>query len=265
MPRLSILIKIEINKFDSTPKLNQRQREKFFAINSAVEEYLACIKKNINRVGFLIQLAYFRASGKFFPNSCFRIEDITFACSALNIEPMNLNLSATNYLPRDKTIHKKIILKYLNWQAFDKIALEKLKQELLLHAKQQLRPKILFSIATQFLLNNNIELPQYYVIADLITTAYNEVENVLIKIIEQMLTAYQKEILDDIICIDDKGNKHYKYSCLAKIKQMSQSTKIVNILDSIETFKLIKEFYNNFAKVYAALELSEHACQYYAI
>jgi TnpA family transposase len=264
MPRLTLLTKAEQKKFDSSPQLNQQQKQKFFALNDEVEDWLYVIRKPINKVGFLLQLGYFRASGKFFPHEQFRAADIKFVCELLNISFEEISISSTTYNLRDKSSHRKMILDNLGWKELDEKILAELKNELIIYARKQLYPKTLLPIATQFLLHRNIELPPYYVLLGLISNAYNEAEGSLINIVDNMLTEKQKDILDDIICIDDKRRKHYKYSCLAKIKQMILTTKLRRILDSIETYKLIKEFYNTFSNVYAALKLSENATQYYA-
>jgi hypothetical protein len=54
-------------------------------MGEATEEYVNNIRELTNQVGFLIQLAYFRASGKFFPNSSFRLNDIKIACKIIGV------------------------------------------------------------------------------------------------------------------------------------------------------------------------------------
>jgi len=265
MPILRLLTPAEQRKFDSSPQLNQSQKQKFFSLNDDIEDHLAGMRKPVNKVGFLIQFGYFKASAKFFPSEQFREDDVKFVCELLGIcDYQNVNLSASSYLPRDKFLHRKVILNQTGWKELNTDLFTEIKEELITYAKNQLPPKTLFSIATQFLLNKNIELPTYYMLAELISAVCNEAEEQLTNIVEQALTPYQKDLLDDIISIDDRRRKHHKYSCLAEIKQMPLSTKLSNILDSMETFKIIKEFYNKFFKVYKALNLSEHATHYYA-
>ena len=73
MSRLTLLTKSEQHKFDSTPNFTKTQQQKYFSLNGEIEDHLIYIRKPINKVGFLIQLAYFRASGKFFPNQEFKV------------------------------------------------------------------------------------------------------------------------------------------------------------------------------------------------
>jgi len=74
----------------------------------------------------------------------------------------------------------------------------------------------------------------------------------------------QKNILDDLIWIDDKRRKFYKYSALSKIKQFSYSTKIKSIEESIKNYKLLKAFTKKFELLYLKLDLSENATAYYS-
>jgi hypothetical protein len=159
MSRLALLTKSEQQKFDASPQLNRAQQQKFFALNDELKAYLENARKPINKVGFLVQLAYFKASGKFFLNGGFKEVDILFACEILNINSQEINLSVSSCPPRDKAAHKKIILNTLSWKSFNPKILVELKKELMIYAHQQLHPKSLFSAATQFLLGRNIELP----------------------------------------------------------------------------------------------------------
>ena len=85
MPILKLLTPNEQKKFDSSPQLSLQQKQKFFALNDDVEDWLYVIRKSVNKVGFLIQLGYFRASGKFFPYEQFRKEDIAYVCALLSV------------------------------------------------------------------------------------------------------------------------------------------------------------------------------------
>ena len=110
MPILRLLTLEEQRKFDSSPQLNQSQKQKFFSLNDALEDHLSGMRKPVNKVGFLIQLGYFKASAKFFPSEQFRENDVKFVCELLGIcDHQNINLSASSYLPRDKFIHRKIL------------------------------------------------------------------------------------------------------------------------------------------------------------
>jgi len=218
----------------------------------------------INQVGFLVQLAYFRASGKFFTSDSFKKVDLKYACELLELKNINIDKIVANYNAKRKSIHKAYILELCGWHKFNEQCVEKLHTELLSHAKQQMHPKSLLSIATGYLITYKIELPPYYVFANIISNVYNEIENQLVKIVDDSLTTNQKDILDDLIWIDDKRKKTHKYSALSRIKQFSYSTKIKDIEESIKNYKLLKAFTKTFESIYRQLDLSETATTYYS-
>ena len=264
MPTLQLLNETQQKNFDSCPRLNSKQRLRYFAIDDTIFKYLDKMRSPINQVGFLVQLAYFRASGKFFICSSFKKADLKYACDILSFNNIDISKIATNYSAKCKFLHKAYILENSGWHKFTEQSAEKLHKELLLYAKQQMHPKMLLPIAARYLISCKIELPPYYVFANIISSVYNEIEEQLVKIVDDSLTVNQKNILDDLIWIDDKRRKFYKYSALSKIKQFSYSTKIKSIEESIKNYKLLKAFTKKFELLYLKLDLSENATAYYS-
>lgn len=264
MPKLQLISESQQKKFDSCPTLTGRQRERYFALDEKILEYIDAMRSPINQVGFLVQLGYFRASGKFFPNSLFKVSDLKFCSKALDYEYDEISEYLSDYSAKVRSKHKKYILIHCGWRSFDSKSSEELYEELEPHAKQQMHPEELLPIATKYLINRQIELPLYYVIARVISDVYNKIEDKLVAIVDKALSKSQKDILDDLIWIDDKRRKHYKFSALAKIKQFSYSTKIKDIEESIKNYKLLKAFYQRFAGVFNKLNISESATIYYS-
>jgi len=127
-----------------------------------------------------------------------------------------------------------------------------------------MHPKSIFPVATQYLNSIKVELPQYYRLAELISEVYFSIEESLVNIVDDALSENQKSVLDDLIWIDNKRRKSYKYSALSKIKGFSHSTKVKDIEDSIKNYKLLKSFYSEFLSVYQKLALPESTAVYYS-
>ena len=85
MPKLQLLVPSKQLKFDSCPRLKIQERHVYFSISADIENYLEKIRSPINKVGFVIQLGYFRASGRFFDTELFRPSDVKFVCAILDI------------------------------------------------------------------------------------------------------------------------------------------------------------------------------------
>lgn len=85
MPRLNILTDKEQLEFDSPPTLTIETRALCFAIDGPLDTQIKKLRGETNKVGFLLQYAYFKASRRFFLIKRIRQEDIAYACKLLNI------------------------------------------------------------------------------------------------------------------------------------------------------------------------------------
>ena len=265
MPNLQLLTELQQANFDDSPTFSKSQQERFFALNLETQKFVDNFRVTIHQIGFLIQLAYFRASGKFFPNNLFKKSDVEYVCGMLGINHKTFaNDDLSKYSRQIRFQHQKYILNDLGWDKFTSKHQQALQDELNVHARKQIDPKLLLPIATKFLINRKIEIPTYYVLAKLISKAYNKMESQLVSIVNSTLSNSQKLILDDLILIDDKKHQHYKYSALSRIKRFTYSTKIKDIEKSIKNYKLLKSFYEKFESVYKRLELAENATCYYS-
>lgn len=72
MTNLVILARNEIRKFDSPPLFNTNEQTLYFSLNSDYISIINGLRKPTNKVGFLLQLGYFKANGKFFTSEQFR-------------------------------------------------------------------------------------------------------------------------------------------------------------------------------------------------
>lgn len=109
--------------------------EDYFSLSDCLQDYLTGMRKPINKVGFLIQLAYFRASGKFFTNNQFNAQVIEFACHLLGIDSKSINFSENFYNANARQSHREYILKYCGWKKFTEYQSTKLSKELHQHAQ----------------------------------------------------------------------------------------------------------------------------------
>lgn len=76
MTDLAILPSAEAKRFDSPPLFTKEERAHFFAIDSDTRGILKQLRSPTSKIGFLLQLGYFKASAKFYAPSNFRSRDI---------------------------------------------------------------------------------------------------------------------------------------------------------------------------------------------
>lgn len=66
MPRLNILTDNEQMEFDYPPTMTAEARAVCFAIDDVLDSQIKKLRGETNKVGFLLQYAYFKASRRFF-------------------------------------------------------------------------------------------------------------------------------------------------------------------------------------------------------
>ena len=106
MTTISILKENEIFKFDSPPVLSDEQREIYFSTKHLIENNVE-LRKDISKVGFIVQFGYFNHNKKFFVPNQFHQIDINFVCSLMGIEN---SIDIAKYKKSSYTKHRKLIL-----------------------------------------------------------------------------------------------------------------------------------------------------------
>ena len=262
MTKLIILSSTERQRFDSPPKFNADERALYFSLSNNELKLMQKLRTTTNKVGFVLQLGYFKANGKFFTAEQFWRADVDYVANLLGISPINVNLSS--YQKKIPLDHRKHILALLGWQPFAADQQEKVTDYIIWLVERQLSPKSVFLSIIDFCWQNKIELPSYNILATNITRAYNRFEQELIDIIANKLTPYYREKLDQLVDIDPKNKKRWQYPQITLIKQVNQSLQPSDIQENIEAFKTFKDYFNEFKPLLNELQLSDTATEYFA-
>ncbi len=80
---IKIITPKEVRIFDNPPKFNGEERKKFFLTPIWAKEALAGFKTPVNKIGFILQLGYFKAVNKFFSVKTFYEKDFEFVIRKL--------------------------------------------------------------------------------------------------------------------------------------------------------------------------------------
>ena len=107
MTTLNVLSKADIKVFENPPQFQAKARKRNFALPEWAQHYLKKTKTPSAKIGFVLQLGYFKATSKFFSKRMFQPEDVQFVSKRLGI--------TTQFLPRNYdnvTVmrHRRIIL-----------------------------------------------------------------------------------------------------------------------------------------------------------
>ena len=217
MTMLVILSPSERNRFDSPPNYKTADQTIYFALNNDILHMLNALRTVTNKVGFLLQLGYFKSQGKFYTASQFRQHDINYVNKLLKRDANQLNFS--KYQKRIPALPRKKILAYLGWMPLSQHALEHLYLYFLSHAKNQLAPKQIFLMAIDYCWQNKLEVPSYNQIALLLTQAYNENEAELVAHLKKLLNHEQRELLMSLVSVDDKNKEKFQRPPITLLKQ----------------------------------------------
>jgi TnpA family transposase len=263
MTKLVILSPTEYQRFDSPPRFNADDRALYFSLTNDELKLVEGLRTITNKVGFILQLGYFKANGKFFATEQFRRPDIDYVANLLGILPVNVGLSS--YQKKIPLDHRKRILTLQGWKPFDTAQQRKVTDHIAWLVQRQLSPKPVFLSIIDFCWQNKIELPSCNILTTIITNAYNCFEQRLIAIVAKKLTQYHRDKLDQLVGINAKNKKRLQRPPITLIKQVNQSLQPSDIQENIEAFSVFKEYFNEFKPILHELQLSDTATEYFAI
>ena len=256
MTQLVFLSTAEKRQFDIPPVLTKAQRPAYFSVTDDIRKTMGGFRTATNKVGFLLQLGYFKHSGKFFEKSAFRRRDITFVRRQLNITD---SIDLADYLPSRMTHHQSRILELVGWTPFDAMSASLIAEHVQLQAQQQIKPENVFSAAVDFCWQQRIEVPSHHQLANVITDSFNIVESTLLNQLENSLQPSACDVLDALVS-DAKGAK----PLLSKTKFINQSLRANDIQKNVDTCLAFAECFSQFESCYTELDLGENATEYYA-
>ena len=263
MTRLTILSPQKQHEFDTPSKLNFKKRALFFSLDYEILEFVKSLRTPTTQVGFVLQLGYFRANGKFFTVQQFRTPDIDFVIKTLNILPEEVNLSF--YVKKITTDHRKKILEFLQWHPLNPNNQEKIKKHIQWHIPQQISPKRVFYSIIEYCCHNKIEIPSYHFLSDSITHAYNAVENNLICQVNQKLSATHREKLNQILGKSETNEtESLALPSLVHLKKINQSMRPMDIKETLKDFELFRNYFDTFQSILNELNISDQLTEYFA-
>ncbi|MDP1574979.1 MAG: Tn3 family transposase [Coxiellaceae bacterium] len=263
MTKLVILNPNEKRRYDSPPVFNTDERSLYFSMSNEEMELIQSLRTASNKIGFAVQLAYFKANGKFFAVDQFRQQDISYAAKTIGIVAENIDIS--NYKNETPIKHRKRIFTLLNWHPFDDTQKGKIIAHVTWLVQRQFSPRNVFLSAIDFCWQNKIELPSYNSMSLIITDSYNQFESRLVDILSKKLTRFHREILDKVVSGEKSDNKNkLQRPAITIIKKINQSLRPADIQENITTFKIFKDYFFEFRSIIDELGMADHATEYFA-
>ena len=230
-----------------------------FSLDVRINRLLGGLKRSPeNKVGFLLQLGYFRSAGKFFTTSYFKPADIFYVAELLKVN-VTPNSMKENYKDRTRSSHSKKILDFMGHEPYEHY--EDIIEENIIEmvGKQQHPKQIMFTIV-DLLREKRISVPSYDYFCKVLTIHFREYEQTLLDRLSGLLEPKQLEALENLL---DDG-RPFEHALLTKLKTISQSVQPKNISESIQNYLILRKLYLELEGVIQKLDISPEAIRYYA-
>jgi hypothetical protein len=262
---IKILNHKDIEKFDSPPEFYGEERKRFFYLPKGVSELVESFRTTKNKVGFILQFGYFKASKKFYVAQKFHEKDIIFVANILGLNP---NIDFKKYAKATYGRHQNSILKHFSFHKFEDTSKLSFGREALSLSNKQIKPRLMFMSLVDFLRERKIEIPKYNVFAEVITNALRDFEKALNVTIEKNLSIEEKGLLDNLLEFRDEyvdGDKQglkikrYKNTLL---KKTNQSTRPSKIKENIRDLNCLESIFQEIKSIADKLNLSPELIQY---
>ncbi len=255
MTKLSIFTPLEKRSFDNPPKIKKIDRARYFSVTPKIKQLaFNKLRTPINRVGFILQLGYFRASGKFFVAEQFRKRDIQYVCKSLNISQ---SLLTDRYSKTSRKNHRETIMALSGWALPDGTHDEKL-------IEQQVAPKKVLESLVEYCWNNKLVIPSYNKLTGYITDHFNHYEEKLLSIIDDKLTEKQQSSISALLKPKD-ANTPLARPEITLLRNINQSLSPGDIQRNVLAFEKVEKLHLEYQPLTNSLELTDRATEYFAL
>ena len=265
---LKILSKSDIKFFEYPPEFSGEERKRFFSLPNWALEIVENIRIPINKVGFVLQLGYFKSVKRFFISKKFHTRDVDYVTRKLGYSSEQIDL--VNYSKSTNGRHQEVIRESLGFRRFDEKSKKLLLEEAFSLCSNQMKPRLIFMSLVEFLPRKKIEIPNYHTFTEAITNALRQFEKNLLSSIQNQLNKEDKTLLNDLLkvssqylSIEKKESKIKRYN-ITILKNFYQSTKPSRIKENIKDFECLKSVFEKVEPILNQLNISPEIVRYYA-
>lgn len=257
MSKHRILTKAYERRFREVPKFNADERAAYVSRNSQNRIFFESLIGTANKVGFLLQWAYFNSKGRFFDRKQLklRVKDKSMAekiAGALN--PVDLNLYDYQTFKR----HQKMILKLKGWTSFGHTDEKELNSHAIIQVdKQKSKEETIFALLN-FLWARKIEIPGYIKLESIVNNAYLKYETMIMERFSNNINLKQKIELDNLLDNPKMVNSFTEY------KRIDQSTQQRKLNISAKILGVFKGVFLTIKPLIDKLELTPEAVKHFS-
>lgn len=261
MSRIKLLQPQEIILFNQAPVFNLEEKSHYFSLSSPFDEEFKELRDGYAKIGFILQLGYFKSVGRFYGANQFHKADIEFVIKQLGWKDWAnkvINFHA-NYSYQASYKHRLKILALSGWSCFEEKQVE-FKHRIRLLIDQQLLPRKVLWKSQEYLFNNRIESPSYDSYRRVISQALIDSSEEILAALFQHLSDQDKIVLDSFIVRE----KSYQKTEIATFRNVNQSLKPADIKENVAIFKTLKDRLEKLGSLVKKLNLSDAVIDYHA-
>jgi len=213
------------------------------------------MNKDANKIGFVLQKAYFHAKGRFYPLEKFQIKDIKLVKEALGIR-RTVNMKGYHYSTMNS--HQKTILDMFGWKRFDSTSEALLELDAINWVEKDPSKEVILFKLIQKCWELKVTIPDYSKLCEIVSRACSGYEEQLQIKLSMILTDVQKGQLDKIFRDEILTSE---FSSLSKIDQGINAKCLKSNSYILECFKTwLQAFNDTFEKGL----VSKDALKYYS-
>lgn len=262
MPRMQILSPAEHRAFDAPPLMNAAQRKAAFDLPLAFQREAASLRDPGHQIGFWLNAAYFRQSRRCFAPENFHERDIAYVAARLGSGAEVFR--SEGYNARTRQRHERIIEHLAGFRTItekDHGRLERLVEQ---RVRAHEKPKVIFYAAVEHLATEQIALPTYRSLQDLILSAIGRFRARQMDLVEANLSEDLAGRLD--LLLDEKeevdGNPR---SRLAVLKQNSQSVRPMAVKARLTNHSELSKLFQKLEPIIKVLGWDQDSSRSYAL
>ena len=255
----------EKKEFETPPLLTASKRRYYFELTPWSRKIVSSLYTPDNKIGFILQLGYFRRTNRFFIPSLFHIKDIEYVAASLKVG-VSVD-SSLQYPARTYRRHQETILRQLGFKRFDTSYEDSLEAFVLNGCRRQVKPRSLFWGLVEYIKEHNREVPSYHTIGTIISNGFWKFEQSLQQLIQDNLTEEDKALLDALLekdVVSKKLSRPLKQYRLTLMKSPHHATKTSQILKNSNDFLIVQTLFDSLYPLLEKLSLTPETIRYYA-
>ena len=261
MSRIKLLQPQEIILFNQAPLLDLEEKSHFFSLTSPFDGEFKELRDGYAKIGFILQMGYFKYAGRFYEASQFHAKDIQYVIKQLGWkgwEDKRMFFKA-NYSHQASYKHRLKILALSGWSSFEEKQAE-FNHRIRLLIDQQLLPRKVLWKTQEYLFNNRIESPSYDTYRRAISQALIDSSEEISATLFKYLSGQDRELLDLFILRD----KSYQKTEIATFRTVIQSLRPSDIKENVVIFKTLKDRLVRLDSLVRKLNLTDAVIDYHA-